>query len=266
MKAITANGHSVAEWIMAIGVIFGIGVFFTAVFSASPWADHGYDVAPPIIAGRPAPHRDGREKMVCTSCHAVVAAKTTPQTGILPIIDGVPAPHTDGRENQACSNCHTIVPKGKLRAVDPAPPQRATQSLPQAVTVAMTALPPPVPAPAALGGEAHEQFLLYRFQGKVARVASSDPQSSWGDITMLVDDGVNQPTWIAIAPHWYLRAAGCQVGPGMFIKGTAFRDAVGGTPLAYGRSITVNGDLCELRNSHMVGLWEQGAASEAEER
>ena len=266
MKAITANGHSVAEWIMAIGVIFGVGVFFTAVFSASPWADHGYDIAPPIVAGRPAPHRDGREKMVCTSCHAVVAATSAPQSGILPIVDGVPAPHTDGRENQTCSNCHTIVPKGKLRAVNPAPPAAQAQSLPQALTVAMTALPPPTISPAELGGEAHEQFIPYRFQGKIARVASSDPQSSWGDITMLIDDGVNQPTWIAVAPHWYLQAAGCQVGTGMFIKGTAFRHIAGGAGLVYGRSITVNGDVCELRDNHMIGLWEQGAATEAEER
>jgi hypothetical protein len=268
MKAVPANRHGIAEWIMALGVVFGVSVFFTAVFSEDFWADHGYDVAPPIVAGRPAPHRDGREKMVCTSCHVVVPPKAGPSVGVLPIVEGTPAPHADGREAMPCSNCHTIIPKGKTAAPAKAPaPRPATASLPQAVTVAMTALPPPLPPPAEMNREAHERFAEYRFQGKIVRVNSSNPQSSWGDVYMLVNDGINQPAWIDVAPYWYLQSAGCQIGPGMFVKGTAFRDAGGAGSLVYGRSITVNGDICELRNSHMVGLWDHGdATADSEEK
>jgi S1-C subfamily serine protease len=73
--------------------------------------------APPIRAGTPAPHRDGREKVDCASCHrmtggpsaqAVALAKTAPPA-VPPITAGVPAPHTDGRERVACTNCHQVL-------------------------------------------------------------------------------------------------------------------------------------------------------------
>lgn len=266
MKAVHITRHDMAEWIMAVGIIFGVALFVSAIYASDPWQDHSYDVAPPIVAGRAAPHTDGREKMVCSSCHVVVVPKAgTGQLGPLPIVEGVPAPHTDGREKVACTNCHTIVARTKG---PPAPPpiasRRAVASLPHAVAVAMTT-EPPLPAPVMLDGETRENFQQYRFQGKVARVATTSPQSNWGDVFILVDDGINPPGWIDLAPGWYMQSSGCQIGPGMFVKGTAYHDVTGQANIVYGRTITANGDLCTLRDNHIRGMWEI-RPGEAEER
>ncbi|MFN3077342.1 MAG: magnetochrome domain-containing protein, partial [Alphaproteobacteria bacterium] len=85
-------------------------------------AMQGGGSAPPIVAGTPPPHLDGREKMPCTSCHQVVGAATvafggtTDSLGRLvaapgaapPIAAGVPAPHADGREKMPCTDCHQV--------------------------------------------------------------------------------------------------------------------------------------------------------------
>jgi S1-C subfamily serine protease len=97
---------------------------------------------PPILAGVPAPHRDGRETMDCAICHQLIprpgtAAQSRPVAGIgagavawpaaipgapggagnrtatagPPILAGVPAPHRDGRETMDCATCHTFIPR-----------------------------------------------------------------------------------------------------------------------------------------------------------
>lgn len=98
--------------------------------------------APPIIAGTPAPHTDGREKMQCTICHRILQpgqaaaapapapvafpfaspASVPPQPGLdmtiaaaqpiqagPPIRAGMAAPHRDGRERMDCKLCHQII-------------------------------------------------------------------------------------------------------------------------------------------------------------
>ena len=240
---------------MALGIAFSLALFFTAAFSDDPWQDHSYDRAPPIVAGASAPHLDGREKMVCSSCHMVVPPKTAAagqQPGPLPIVQGMPSPHVDGRERMACAGCHTIVPKG---ARPPAPPAAAK---PLAVSVALTTSPP---------HEAPEDLIPYRYQGKVVRVAGSGTRSVWGDIYVLVDDGINARLWIVLAPRWFLQAEGCLVRPGMFVKGTAFRDPdQGRTSPAYGKSVMANGEVCALRDNHLNGLWTEAEGADAEER
>jgi hypothetical protein len=259
-----------AAWIMASGVTFGMAMFLTAVFNDNPWNDHSYGKASPIVAGIPAPHRDGREKMVCSSCHIVVPAKPAigPASWGLPIVQGSKAPHIDGREKLACSSCHTIVAKDKANGGAPrlkvAKPPGAPQ--PRGVTVA---LPVDVSAPPAeiLSPEAHEWFTAYRFQGRVLRVAGTGSTSVWGDVYVLVDDGINSPGWIDLAPRLFLQAGGCHIRPGMFVKGTAYRDPAGGmTALGYAKSIMVNGELCTLRDTHLNGLWEETGGTDVEER
>lgn len=92
---------------------------------------------PTIIAGTPAPHADGREKMDCLMCHKVVAAASAPAPAPVamqfqfaqpntslamnvaaprgaapPINANARAPHRDGRENMNCKACHAIIGAG----------------------------------------------------------------------------------------------------------------------------------------------------------
>ncbi len=263
----------IAVWIMALGIAFSLALVLTAAFSDDPWRDHTYDRVPPIVAGMSAPHRDGREKMVCSSCHIVVPPKAAagPGPGLLPIVQGTPAPHVDGREKIACASCHTIVrkgdvPKGAVGAA-PVPPPPGTP-LPEAVSVALAVAPPSPPPPsAALMHEAHERMLTYRYQGRVATVAGSGSRSVWGDVYIQIDDGINAPIWIDLAPRWFLQAAGCLVRPGMFVKGTAFRDPIQtGAALDYGKTVMANGEVCALRDNHLKGLWAEMGGADAEER
>jgi len=260
----------IAVWIMALGIAFSMALVLTAVFKANPWDDHTYDMAPPIVAGMAAPHRDGREKMVCSSCHIVAppTAAAGPGAGTLPIVQGTPAPHVDGRENMACASCHTIVKKGSVARAgkaDAVPATAAMQGmpLPEAVSVALAV----APAPVALGNEAHERMVPFRYQGKVVSVAGAGTRSVWGDIYIQINDGINPPMWIDLAPRWFLQAEGCVVRPGMFVKGTAFRDPLQGSAgLDYGKSVMANGEVCALRDNHLNGLWAEAGGMDAEER
>lgn len=274
--------HDVAVWIMALGIAFALALFLTAIFNANPWEDHTYQVAPPIVAGMPAPHKDGREEMVCSSCHIVTHPKTVsgaPPGAVLPIVEGTPAPHKDGREKMNCAMCHTIIPRSKpvsgpARTVPAAPaaPVAAPQTLPVAMPVVMPqgAAVPAVPLqsqpPITVRGGEEENLPTYRFQGKVLKLAGTGSQSVWGDVFILLDDGINDPTWIDLAPRWYLQAGGCHLRAGMFVKGMAFRDANadGPTP-SYGMSLLVNGEFCGLRDREMRGLWTRpGGNADAE--
>lgn len=248
---------------MAAGIVFGLALFVTATFRGNPWEDHTYGLAPPILADARSPHVDGREKMVCSSCHIVVPRKTLPgqSPAVLPIVQGTPAPHRDGREALPCAECHTIIPRGKTGTV--APPsvnRRGTAALPHALTVAMER-----------GGgspaEAHEAMVPFRFQGHVAKIAGSGQASQWGDLYVLVDDAINPPYWIDLAPRWFLAAGGCHFQPGVFVKGTAARDPMGGEgALVFAKSIMVAGEVCALRDNHLRGLWGEIGGGDGEER
>ncbi len=263
--------QDIAPWIMAFGIVFGMAMFLMAVFNKNPWSDHTYAKASPIIAGMPGPHRDGREKMVCSSCHIVVPAKQVagPKSWVLPIVQGTKAPHVDGRENAPCANCHTILAKDIGTA--PTGPQlrpakSSTPASPKMQTVAIPVdLNGPPPAEI-LSPEAHEWFQAYRFQGNVLRVSGTGSRSVWGDVYVLIDDGINAPGWLDLAPRLFLQSGGCFVRPGMFVKGTAYHDPAGGPgSLGYAKSIMVNGEFCALRDSHLNGLWEEVGGADAEE-
>ncbi len=255
--------QEITTWIMAFGIVFGLAMFLTAVFNKNPWSDHTYTKASPIIAGMPGPHRDGREKMVCSSCHIVVPAKQIagPKTWVLPIVQGVKSPHLDGRNTQPCSNCHTIVAKDIQAAASGVQLHPA-----KFVTVALPAPISDQPPAEILSPEAHEWFTSYRFQGTVVKVAGTGSRSLWGDVYVLLDDGINAPGWIDLAPRLFLQSGGCLVRSGMFVKGTAYHDPAGGDGrLGYAKSIMVNGEFCALRDSHLNGLWEEVGGADAEE-
>ncbi len=270
LKRVAQQGF--ATWIMALGVAFGMAMFLTAVFNGNPWKDHSYANAAPIVAGAPSPHRDGRDKMVCSSCHIVVPVKMAmgPNSWVLPIVKGTKAPHVDGREKQVCSACHTILVKDRDGfKVDTAlqRPAAADPAGPQMVRIALPADPTGPPPAEILSPEAHEWFTAYRFQGTVRRVAGTGANSVWGDVYLLVDDGINPPGWLDLAPRLFLDAAGCHFRAGMFVKGTAYRDpAAGARALGYVKGIMVNGELCTLRDTHLNGLWEEVGGTDVEER
>ena len=90
--------------------------------------------APTIVAGTPAPHKDGRENLDCLSCHKIVATSTAHPVAFTPAIgtmatglamnvaaplprdpgpainanDGTPGNHRDGRDRMNCAFCHQI--------------------------------------------------------------------------------------------------------------------------------------------------------------
>ncbi|MDQ6991931.1 MAG: magnetochrome domain-containing protein [Mariprofundus sp.] len=108
------------EWIIGAGVGFSVLAIAVAMFSKGLWQDEDYEDAPTIMAGVPAPHHDGREKMVCASCHRVTIHRRNGLFGGKPkgggatmaaptITAGIPAPHRDGRENVDCTACHQVV-------------------------------------------------------------------------------------------------------------------------------------------------------------
>ena len=257
---------------MAFGIAFALALFLTAVFNINPWEDHTYQMAPPIVAGMPAPHRDGREEMVCSSCHIVTQPKNpagSAAAGKLPIVAGMPSPHTDARSQMKCEACHTIVAKGAgtATAVTPAVSQPLPVALPAALPNTPSSVPPvPMAVPLAPGGEEEMNLPPYRFQGKVLKVTVTGAGSVWGDVFLLLDDRINDPYWINLAPRWYLQAQGCPVHAGIFVKGMAFRDSNVDTPSpSYAMSLMVNGELCSLRDQHMRGLWtHHGGTADAE--
>ena len=261
--------QDVAPWIMAIGIVFGMAMFLMAVFNGNPWNDHTYAKASPIVAGMPGPHRDGREKMVCSTCHIVVPAKwiAGPKTWTLPIVQGTKAPHVDGREKMLCSACHTILAKD-IGGGSTGARLHPVQSFGRTATALTVALPTDLtsPPPAEiLSPEAHEWFRAYRFQGTVLRLSGTGSQTVWGDVYVLIDDGINSPSWIDLAPRLFLQSEGCYVRPGMFVKGTAYRDPAGdANSLGYAKSIMVNGEFCTLRDSHLNGLWEEAGGTDVE--
>ncbi len=115
------------------GLALVIGVSAVAIVADDLFEDEYHD-APAIRAGVPAPHRDGREKIVCNSCHVILPGKTDDAEreerraekgegkantgGVPPIALGAAAPvsHNDGRDTMVCQNCHEMLPPGPRAA------------------------------------------------------------------------------------------------------------------------------------------------------
>ncbi|MFN3076075.1 MAG: magnetochrome domain-containing protein [Alphaproteobacteria bacterium] len=226
MRDATDLRHDVAVWIMALGIVFSLALVLTATLGTDLWEDRTYSVAPPIVAGMPAPHADGREKMTCSSCHI-------------------------------------IVPPHAPRKAQPSPPaasinRRDFASLPKSVTVALA-------VPSTPSKETLERLAPNRFQGKIVRIVNHESLSSWQHVYVLVYDGLNRPAWVDLAPRWFLRAGGCHVRAGLYVKGTGLRDPGGGAiALTYGQRVVVNGAICTLRDHHGQTLWGGIEAADVE--
>ncbi|MGN7612234.1 magnetochrome domain-containing protein [Magnetococcales bacterium HHB-1] len=230
MRQKTIQDDKVSHWLTAIGISFGVIILSIALFSDDFWEDEAYEHAPPIRNTSRAPHKDGREKMVCSSCHQIIQnqANTTPpmhqalnplQTAP-PIQAGTRAPHRDGRERQPCRNCHSIWALGTTP-----PPSASTM---------------------------HPTGDLHRFQGTIQQLV--EPPGA-GILLALVNNGINRPHWIALRSRQYLFQINCPIGHGAYVKGDAFRlpntthDSV-----MYTRVIAVNGKRCFLRNNQRMEI------------
>lgn len=247
---------------MAIGVVFSLSAFSISIFNADPWKEDAYELAPPIPAGMPAPpsHDSGpKADQVCSSCHAIIPPQATSRSKGIPIIPPgaqSPANHIqDGRAQRACIECHKIHQQSKTKLSKPV----------KAITIAM-----PVRKPAAATGITDpnwsNNFANYRFQGHAIKVVNNGANTGSSTVYILLDDGVNKPKWMSLAPLNYLVRKECTVSPQMYVKGTAFREKVatkGG--LLYGRYISVNGEDCRLRNNAMIGMWLLGNNEEEAE-
>lgn len=133
------------EWIIAAGIGFLVALIGIALLPDHIWDDEGYDDAPAILAGTPAPHRDGRENMACGTCHRILIPDNARDLRLPlatsraapPIVAGVPAPHTDGRERMVCETCHQILIRNTVGRNPAAPPTR------QAAPAIMAGAPSP---------------------------------------------------------------------------------------------------------------------------
>ncbi|MBF0281862.1 MAG: magnetochrome domain-containing protein [Zetaproteobacteria bacterium] len=111
------------EWMIGLAFGFILLLGTVAIFSDDLWHDADYEDAPPIMEGMMAPHRDGRERIACASCHIVfpskkgapsIARQQSQSAQLLavappPIHAGIRSPHRDGREKRVCSECHQIL-------------------------------------------------------------------------------------------------------------------------------------------------------------
>ncbi|MBF0271514.1 MAG: magnetochrome domain-containing protein [Magnetococcales bacterium] len=262
----------------------------------------GIASTPPLVDGTPAvaSHQDGRDRMPCANCHRILPnpAQNIPvtdapvNTGVAsapPVVDGTPAvaSHQDGRDRMPCANCHRILPNPAQNTptpvvdapVDPSPPMVTAPAMrtttapiepatPAGMTVALSlsSAPPRTPASAALDPEWHERFIPTRFQGKIVRVVENSVQSGRVNTHILVYDGINEATWINLAPDWYLNKQGCRIGMGLFVKGTAYKETGSKhTALRYAKSFSVNGQSCTLRDKHLRCAWTGNGLKDQDE-
>ena len=127
------------QMVIGGGLALVIGVSMVAIVADDLWEDEYHD-APAIPASLPAPvshKKDGRDKIVCNSCHVILASKTGgagqkaqgagtgnnknaggASAGTPPIALGALAPvsHNDGRDTMVCQNCHEMLPPGPRAA------------------------------------------------------------------------------------------------------------------------------------------------------
>ncbi|GAB6051972.1 hypothetical protein JCM17960_07920 [Magnetospira thiophila] len=283
------------QWIMGVSIVFSLALLFITLFSDDLWHEDSYEHAPPIVAGIPAPHRDGREKMACSSCHEIMSMRnqaalppTNPNAAgiaVPPIRAGTLSPHTDGRQNQACRNCHHIIPRSEAQALHGQRVQSAnpTPPAPMGVSAAWTpnpgmatnamqpVLPPDGVRRLQIAGPKTGQDVtdfgaltipldragLHRFQGKISQVAIAAPNGPDSLINIWVDDGVNVPHRAVLAPSWFLNEQRCPVALNMYVKGLAFRiELPHAVDPLYVKSISVNGKTCLLRDTLGVPMWQ----------
>ncbi|MBF0589323.1 MAG: magnetochrome domain-containing protein [Magnetococcales bacterium] len=226
-----------AEWTMAVGTVFGIGLFVVTFITKDPWRDDAYRHAPPIRLGAPLPHADARARMVCAACHEMIWSTGTAKAGTAPPIPRWrSAPHTDGREKRVCATCHRI-----LSASEAAVPGFAKQ--PGVTPVAMQR--------GTLFNGIH--YGQKRFQGRVVQRVEENPAIGRSQVSIRVNDGMNPSRWIQLAPLSHLEAGKCRVPLGSFAKGTAFVEATPGRRpgVWFARTLASGGERCTLRDRRM---------------
>ncbi|MBF0176981.1 MAG: magnetochrome domain-containing protein [Magnetococcales bacterium] len=252
---------NIAEWIMAAGVVFSIGLLLLTIIPDNPWNDHVYNNVPPIVAGVASPHKNGRQMMVCSSCHEVMQIDGTGQTrAIPPVIEGTPNPHPDARGQQNCGRCHKMISRQQIATL------HQLRQAPASIPVALTPGLPPA-STSLLDPESHERFQVVRFQGKVRHVYWKSPRVTLDNqegVIILVDDGVNEPVWLDLGPRGNLEQQGCGVQVGTYIKGTAFQEAsVQVAQMQYAKTLAIHGQFCTLRDNHLRS-WTPGLDSDEE--
>ena len=234
--------------IVAVGGGFSLALLVFAMFADDMWEDDDYDDAPPIVAGIPSPHRDGRENMACSTCHRIMGRKLVGADGIAPaprnpnkdtppIVAGTPSPHRDGRENIACSTCHKIVAREGVGA----------QGNAQTATSRNVATPGLVPS---IGTD------TWRYQGNVKKIMTRGANPGGSQVHIWVGNGVDTPQQISLAPDWYLQRLGCPIVPNIYVKGAAFGlDNLRPDAGLHAKTVSTNGKICRLRNDAGIALW-----------
>ncbi len=278
-----------AEWTMALGVVFGMGLFVVTFLSQDPVRREGAFQAPPIRLGAAPPHTDRRAKAICGACHAILWGTGSMQAGTAPAISRWSrAPHADERARRVCATCHqvrnTLPGQPLTRApaipattkpnawpnqpktfpgtanVQPAQPSTSQSgpTSPDATTqparrpsATLVALRRPQPE-----GAIRFNGILYqqqRLQGWITQIIGPNAGTLRRNIAIRVDNRLHPPAWVELAPMRHLHVQGCQVAVGAFVKGMVFQEVGGaGIPgVDFARTLTIQGQRCRMRDGQM---------------
>ncbi|MDQ6993810.1 MAG: hypothetical protein Q9M31_10065 [Mariprofundus sp.] len=105
-----------------------------------------------------------------------------------------------------------------------------------------------------------------RFDGNIQKVFIRGAGTEWAQMHIWVVSGMfSASTEISLAPQWYLEHLGCSVSEGSVIHGSAFNFFQTRPELTflYGKTITINGVSCELRNAEGLALWSNQLSNTA---
>jgi len=94
------------------------------------------------------------------------------------------------------------------------------------------------------------------YQGVVNQMVNRDP-GGWGQIHIILKDGMGNKREISLAPAWYMEFQGCVVQVGKSVKGEIFRFGNGpqSGAVLYAKNIIINGVRCRLRTVDGFALW-----------
>ncbi len=92
------------------------------------------------------------------------------------------------------------------------------------------------------------------YRGVVDQVVNRQP-GGWGQIHIIINDGLAQFIEISLAPQWFLQFQGCTVAVGDLVEGESFNFDPANATYLYAKNLVVNGNRCRLRTNDGLAIW-----------
>ncbi len=132
----------------------------------------------------------------------------------------------------------------------------------QAATNGLNAVAPPVVSAGSVAvqgvGVAQMQPIqtlpTQSYRGVVDQVINRQP-GGWGQIHIIINDGLAQFIEISLAPQWFLQFQGCAVAVGDLVEGESFNFDPANATYLYAKNLVVNGNRCRLRTNDGLAIW-----------